>query len=196
MDDIARLKKQVKLLTIGLVTLSFVTLVLLLEIPARLKTNAWPDLTVGKLTAKEVQIVSPSGERMVYLTAEEGGGAIVMRDESDKFTAFIAAIPTGVYMRLGGNSEKTEKNNQLILTNNELLMGNESQPSFRVDAPSIGGPRLLLQDGDGYSTSIGRTPVRNKQDGTQSFTSTASIVGSSKEMTSQWPLLRSFTPTK
>jgi hypothetical protein len=196
MDDITRLKKQVKLLTIGLITLSVVTLVLLIVLPNRLKADSWPDLTVGKLTAKEIQIVSPGGERRIYLTAEEGNGVIAIRDEAGKFTILVTAQPTGAIIRLGEDSEKGNKNDQLLLVNSGILLGSESQPRVGVYASSSEGPRLLLQDGDGYSTSIGRTPVINKQDGTTSFTSAASIVGSSKELTSQWPLLRPVTAAK
>lgn len=194
MDEMAALKKHVKLLSIGLITMSIVTLLtFLLAIPSRFKPETWPDLTVGKLTAKELRIVSPDGQNRIVLEAGDGDGTAILADREGKARlVFSADSTTGGYVTIRG----AEKTNQLILTNATILMGDIAKPSFRVDAPTSGGPRILLQDEDGYSASIGRTLVTNKVDGTRTFTSTASIVGSSRDLTSQWILVRAANTPK
>jgi len=191
MDDITRLKKQVKLLAIATVTLTILTVGLLISSVARSKSNeAWPDVTLGKLTAKEVRIVSPDGRLKMILSTHDNDPNVVLLDETPEVRMLLSATT-----KLGGSLSLRgpDKANKLVLSSGDILMGDATQSSLLLVAPSDGGPRLVLRDEDGYSTTIGKTGLQNKQDGTRSFTLAASIVASSNDSTVTWPLLKTAT---
>jgi hypothetical protein len=191
MDEIVHLKKQVKMLSIVVGMLVVAVLTLLIVIPTKFKSESWPDLTVGKLTAKQVFVVSPDGHRRVILFAddEDGGGTLGLTNGNEKSESgvLLHAGTKMAWMRIDG----AERKRPLMITNTQIQMGDDTQPSFRVLGPSAGGPSLMLQDEDGFSVKLGRAALVNRQNGTQTFTSTATIVGGSKESSSQWPLLKS-----
>jgi hypothetical protein len=192
MDEITRLKKQIKLLVIGLITLGVMTVGLLIwDVAGQKPPEAWPDMTVGKLTVKEVRIVSPDGQAKMILHTTDNAPVLALIDQSTEVRLLLSATAkSGGYLSLVG----TDKRNNVYMSSDGILMGDEMQASVRLVAPSDGGPRLLLRDENGYTATIGRTALLDKQNGTQSFTSAASIVGSSKESTVHWPLLNSIRP--
>jgi len=193
MDDITRLKKQVKLLVIVSTTFGILTMGLLVSV-ARLKSHdAWPDMTSGKLTVKELRIVSPDGIPKMLMYTKNNEPVLALIDQAtDVRIVLSATTTTGGYLSLVG----PDKAHNLNLSNGGMLMGEETQASFRLVAPSNGGPRLVLQDENGYSTTIGKAILLNKQTGTQSITSAASIVGSSKDSTLHWSLLKTQSNQK
>jgi hypothetical protein len=185
MDDITRLKKQVKLLTIASTTLGILTMGLLVGV-ARLKSHeAWPDMTVGKLTVKEVRVVSPGGQPKMLLFTHDDDPALALVDEAANTRVLLTGTKAGWYLAFVG----ADKTKNLILTGGGLLVGDEAHANLRLVAPSDGGPRMQLRDENGYETIIGRTVLKEKQSGTQSITSAASIVASGQESIVHWPLL-------
>jgi hypothetical protein len=188
MDDIARLKKQLRLLAIATITLGIATLGLLVAYFAGSKSNqAWPDLTAGKLTVKEVHVVSPDGQVRMILDAHSGTPNLVLLDEKTEVRVVLDASA-----KLGGtlNILGPEKANKVLISSGFILMGDEMQSNLRLVAPSAGGPSLVVRDENGFSTTVGRTTLKDKQDGTQSLTSAAYIVASSTESSQQYPLLK------
>jgi hypothetical protein len=187
MDEITRLKKQVKLLAIALITLGMLTFGLLINTLAGLKSNeAWPDMALGKLTVKDIRLVSPDGHTKMFLHVNNDP-SLALLDDSGELRLLLGSSKQGGYLNLIGS----DKANQLLLTSGHLLMGEQNQANVTIVAPAAGGPLLTLKDENGYSVTLGRTSLLNKPDGNQIFTSAASLVASDKNSTTRWPLLNS-----
>jgi hypothetical protein len=185
MDEIIRLKKQMKLLAIATITLGVFTLGLLISTLAGLKSNeAWPDMALGKLTVREIRIVSQDGHTRILLHSDNDPN-LAFFDDTGEVRLLLSSSTQGGYLSLIGS----DKANRMLLTSGNLLMGEENQANVRLVAPSAGGPRLLLKDENDYAITLGRTSLLNQPDGNQIFTSAASIVASSKNSTTHWPLL-------
>lgn len=188
MDDMARLKKQIKLLAIGLVALGLLCIDLLVnDIAGRNSTTAWPDARLGKLKVQEVQIVSPDGEPRMIMHARDNSPVLMLMDQTGEIRIMLSAKTDGGGALLFGGPEKA---NNLFLNTEGLQMGDISKASVSLVSPSGGGPRLVVRDENGYATTLGRTVLLERQSGAQDVTSAASIVGTSKDSTVSWPLLK------
>ena len=84
----------------------------------------------------------------------------------------------------------------VTLSSGMIVMGDETRSSLQLIAPSYGGPRLMVRDENGYSTTVGRTALTDTQDGTQSHTSAACIVASSKDSTLRYSLMKAGVTPK
>jgi hypothetical protein len=187
MDEIVRLKKQVKILTISIITIAIATFRLALSTVAGLRSGeAWPDTTIGKLTVREVRIASPDGTTRAMLRPSENGFNLAFFDDKGELRILLSSSENGGYLSISGRN----KSGEMLLTNTNLLMGDENKANLALVGPSAGGPRTILKDDNGYGLTLGRTDLLDVTSGDQGLTSAASIVATGKNSTIHWPLLK------
>jgi hypothetical protein len=189
--EISRLKKQIKLLAISTITLVIVTVGLLLSAVAGLRSaEAWPDTTLGKVTVRELRIVSADGSPKIAFRTADKGPSLAFFDDKGDVQVILGTSDQGGFLSLHGPA----KNDQLLLSSGYLNIGDLNAANVTLAGPSVGGPRLILQDANGYTLTLGRTDLLHTTNGDQTVTSAASIVATSKTSTVHWPLLNSQQP--
>jgi len=80
-----------------------------------------------------------------------------------------------------------EKADNVVIGKGVIQLGDDSGQYIRLAASA---PSIYLRDDQGYSTAIGRWSVSNGADGTRTLTNASTMIGSSKQGVTTWPLVK------
>jgi hypothetical protein len=186
-SEIASLRKQIRLLAIVLFGACVLLLALLVRELARnpSSTMGWPDLSANKLQVKQLVLMTDDGKPAGMLKVGDGSSGLVLLDKKGEVRVLITTAENSGQIALtqDGASGTT------YVKDGAIVMGNETLGSVLIATPPVGGPIVKVSDSSGYSAALGRSEVVNKADGSETATSAATLVGSSKDLTSTFSLI-------
>lgn len=186
-SEIASLRKQIRLLAIvlfGVCVLLLASLIRDLEGHPSSGTG-WPNLSANKLQVKQLVLMTDDGKPAGLLKVIDGSSGIALLDTKGEIRILLTTAKNSGLIQLSGEGES----GSTYLKNGAVMMGDEKTGGVFVQSPPVGEPVVKVYDSSGYGAALGRSLVVNHVDGTVSETSAASLMGSSKDRASTWPLL-------
>lgn len=186
--EVASLRKQVKLMAIVLFGACFLLLALSIRELAShhpSPTAGWQNLSANKLQVKQLVLMTDDGRAAGFLKVIHGSPGLVLLDAKGEICVFLTTAGNSGLIALSqeGASRAT------YLKSGEILMGDEKIGGVLIESPPVGQPVVKVFDSSGYSGALGRSAVVNKADGSETVTSAASLVGSSRDSTSALSLI-------
>jgi hypothetical protein len=183
---IERLKVQVKMLTIGLVTLLILNASLFLHFATEPKdNNGWSDMNVDTLKVKNLLLVSKGGELRGMMSVPKNEPMLSLFEPNGDIR-FAASVSNGNgVLSLQGK----EASNKTVVEGGIMVLGDIKTGQLVLANGNNGGPSFTVSDENNYKAVLGRTYLRSGVEGTTSITSAASLVGASNTQTSRWTLI-------
>jgi hypothetical protein len=185
--ELAALRKQLRILTIAVIALfstSGFFFFRQLERPSKVK--GWPTIFANEFQAKRITLLSDDGHEAAVLGTKDGRPVLQLFDKEGDTRLILSVRDDGGHIVL----TKDKDNSVTSLSEGALMMGNDKDGSIILQSAPHPRTHILVSDGAGFSVQLGQVVLLNPTDGTFSVTSAASLVGSSKNSTSQWPLIR------